>query len=360
MSRRMRYRSNMRLRSFIAMSVGRAKRFVGELRRIAARTPPSTPPALEPVPSQVVVGGQSFVCFTNQAETDAYTEWIRNGAGTEAPVHWAHQLAEQSWRVLDLGANVGTFAFSLAGRCREVVAVEALTTNYVLLTLGVAANPDRRVIPVHAAAWSSNQAVSIEGHSAWAQTDGRRGGDVPALTLPLILRTFCHDDVDLIKVDIEGAEEEIFPALLDYAASRSRLAVIYESNQAVTTRDVRHMHHEAIAAGFRLWYLDAKSLRPLPVLPDDPQPFLNCDVLGLKGHSTLSGVGEQWTSAELAERMAWEIQHNGTELCRTYARAVVEHMHEVGQHPSVRVALSSSPLSSQDESDYQRFSKLWV
>ncbi len=317
-------------------------------------------PAADLSPSlvEVEIGGHRFNCAVAAAATDGFSDWIRSGAGTEAPVHWAQRLVQPEWCVLDLGANLGTFSFPIAHDCRQVVAVEALPANYVLLTVAAASN-DVPVVPVHAAVWDRHATISMSGHSAWAQAVDHAEGHIPGLRVRDLVDAYADGEIDLVKIDIEGAEAAVMPDVLALAERRDRFAIIYEANQALSTDDVRGLHRSVAEAGFALWYLDPMSLRAMPVDLDVPQFVLNCDVLALKGEAATELPSSGWSVDELAERMAWEVEQNGTDACRWYARAVLEQLpRDVAEHPAVVAALGAEDIDDAAGREVSRYRRL--
>jgi len=121
--------------------------------------------------------------------------------------------------VLDIGANVGYSSTYFAGiypKC-EVVAVELMHSNFEQLSRNTAFLGNR-IRTVEAAVWSHNNGVSIAddtfrdgdawSHHASEATDGQRR--VPSITMLDLMREHAMPHVNVCKIDIEGAEYELF------------------------------------------------------------------------------------------------------------------------------------------------------
>lgn len=115
--------------------------------------------------------------------------------------------------VLDIGANIGTFSlFALAIAPSAIVhALEPSSASHRLLAANARANPNRAWHTHHGAAWSqdgtiafSNAALSTASRVTTETGDER----VPAWTLARLLAQ-AGGWADLVKVDIEGAEEAV-------------------------------------------------------------------------------------------------------------------------------------------------------
>jgi FkbM family methyltransferase len=137
--------------------------------------------------------------------------------------------------IVDAGANVGVTAAWYERRypgCR-VLAIEPEKENFSLLAANARSRP--AIIPVRAALSSSpGWVVLVNPHAgSWhyqfgpADADpssavGRAADSVPAVTLTQLRERHGFDGVDLLKIDIEGAERDLFegdPDLLERVAA---------------------------------------------------------------------------------------------------------------------------------------------
>ena len=123
-------------------------------------------------------------------------------------------LPAQPRLILDLGANVGyaSVYFALRHPTARVIAVEPEPSNVVLLRRNVAALP--RVDVVEGAAWPRSGRVSLHdpGKGQWGMRveAAVEAGNVHAVTIAELLERVEADWVDLVKIDIEGSERELF------------------------------------------------------------------------------------------------------------------------------------------------------
>src|SRR5260370_41482911 len=72
-----------------------------------------------------------------------------------------------SLKVVDVGGNVGALSLPLGAAGCRVLAIEALSSNFILLAQACLANRLSSVTPVHAAAYDKPSIVSMRGNSAW-------------------------------------------------------------------------------------------------------------------------------------------------------------------------------------------------
>lgn len=125
---------------------------------------------------------------------------------------------KEGWRVIDLGAFIGLYTLRAARLVRSrgvVISVEPLPENLRLLDLNVSVNSLRNVRLLAGCAWTSwGEAVMYIPSSPVNATLSREyakavGGPVRAvkvMCMPLDAMIERAGRVDLLKVDVEGAE----------------------------------------------------------------------------------------------------------------------------------------------------------
>jgi len=119
--------------------------------------------------------------------------------------------------ILDGGANIGLASLFLATRFpgARIAAVEPEGGNFELLCRNTSAYPN--ITPINAAIWSSDRSLYVhEGDDAGAwsyrvsSTTNAESPVVDGVTIPTLLRRLEWPKFDLIKLDIEGGEKEVF------------------------------------------------------------------------------------------------------------------------------------------------------
>lgn len=121
--------------------------------------------------------------------------------------------------VVDAGAHVGIFSMLASQWAARVVALEASPLNVELLRLNVRRNALANVEPRHCALWSTSAdalAFSSAGHSgggavaAGSPAEGAAPEPVRAVSLDDLIAEL--GPIDLLKMDVEGAEYEAIGA----------------------------------------------------------------------------------------------------------------------------------------------------
>lgn len=124
--------------------------------------------------------------------------------------------------IVDAGANIGLGSIYFANRYPEsrIVAIEPEMSNYEMLKRNVI--PYSNITPVNAALWDKNEEVNVvdPGFGKWAfMTQGENCQEeslgvmchkVCGTTIGKIMEDNELKKIDILKIDIEGAEREVF------------------------------------------------------------------------------------------------------------------------------------------------------
>lgn len=114
-------------------------------------------------------------------------------------------------RILDGGCNIGIASrvFARHWPDAEIVGVELDAGNLAMAARNCAAFP--RITLRRAALWDGPGLVRVSdpGDGAWSLRAEAGGGDVPAIALGALFDELGWESVDLVKLDIEGAERRV-------------------------------------------------------------------------------------------------------------------------------------------------------
>ena len=144
--------------------------------------------------------------------------------------------------IIDLGANIGlaTLYFAEKFPHARILAVEPESSNFkMLLQNAHKLVREGRCVPLQAAAWHEDSTLDLlnpEGDHYEFVFGEKSGGSVRALSMMSILASSGFEMVDLLKVDIEGAEVELFRGPLDWLPRVRALAIEFHG-------DARKMSH---------------------------------------------------------------------------------------------------------------------
>jgi FkbM family methyltransferase len=131
--------------------------------------------------------------------------------------------------VIDAGAHIGlaTVQFATWFPDARIVAIEPSDRNLAVLRRNAAAYPNVSVI--HGALWSRNTALEMENpdsNSTGFRVREVQRGPIVGITIPELMRRFHVAEIDLLKMDIEGTEKEIFEASTEEWLPKTRTICI--------------------------------------------------------------------------------------------------------------------------------------
>jgi FkbM family methyltransferase len=136
--------------------------------------------------------------------------------------------------IIDAGANIGLASIWFASKFPEarILAIEPERSNYDLLVRNLERYPN--VTPIHAALWTHRGTLGIDDprdEGPWAfQTRELEDlphpvDSVPCLSLADLISDYDLGWIDLLKVDIEGAEKEVFSSPSEWIGSVGAIAI---------------------------------------------------------------------------------------------------------------------------------------
>ena len=126
-------------------------------------------------------------------------------------INWCKENIESSQRFIDIGAHIGTYTWSVAPHCKEVIAFEPSRHNYNIMCANIALADLSHKVETHNIGLSSEDTY-LTFHER-DEDGGTNGFDTPYLgggktyQLPVkTLDSFVIGDIGLVKLDVEGHE----------------------------------------------------------------------------------------------------------------------------------------------------------
>ncbi|MCF8044280.1 MAG: FkbM family methyltransferase [Desulfarculaceae bacterium] len=131
--------------------------------------------------------------------------------------------------IVDAGANIGLSAiyFALAFPGADIMALEPESTNYELLETNTEEFP--HITPIKKGLWYKNSRLNItnpdEAKFSFSLEENDKSPDaVDGVTVDSLIQEHGLETIDILKIDIEGAEKEVFA---EKPAWLSRVKIIF-------------------------------------------------------------------------------------------------------------------------------------
>lgn len=125
-------------------------------------------------------------------------------------------LARNPKYIIDAGANIGMTSTVLANRYPEasIEALEVEQQNIELLKKNASPYPNIKVIEKGLWHRSAHLRIINPGTDSWGfrvgESSPKEAGAIPAISLNDLIDQSGYEVVDLLKIDIEGAEKDVF------------------------------------------------------------------------------------------------------------------------------------------------------
>ena len=178
---------------------------------------------------------------------------------------------DASPRILDLGANIGSFALRVFLRypAAQVASVEAADDTFEVLEANRRANPSSNWEVLNYGVWRDDGPLTLmrRGISVSHRViEGAGDEAVQGISLPTLLGRLGWDRVDLIKMDIEGGEDAVVPAALD-VLRRTRFLIIEIHSDRIDSAPILSALRSVYAYHWQL--NDRKSSKPLYIVANE-------------------------------------------------------------------------------------------
>lgn len=140
--------------------------------------------------------------------------------------------SKEPFFIIDAGANVGFTAIYFANRFPKarIIAIEPEESNFKLLQENTREYPHVRCIK--AGLWSSNtrlRITNLEKDSKWGfqveETTSAGPETCPAVSINDLLKEEKKKEIDIVKIDIEGSEKELFEKNYQWLSKTNLIAI---------------------------------------------------------------------------------------------------------------------------------------
>jgi len=124
--------------------------------------------------------------------------------------------------IVDAGANIGLASIYFANKFpnAKIIAIEPEKSNFAILKENVAHYPN--IVPLQAALWHENKEIHLidPGFGKWGfmtesknislKAKNKTCHAIMGITVDKLIQDYELEKIDILKIDIEGAEKEVF------------------------------------------------------------------------------------------------------------------------------------------------------
>ena len=227
----------------------------------------------------VYVGGNEVLCrvlgrfpmYVEGGDVSIGQHMILNGFWEMHVTEALAKAVEPGMTVVDVGANCGYFTLvmgHLAGKQGRCIAIEASPVMMARLAKTLRAAGMFPRCSLHEVAVCDESGQEIDLHVAAVSPMNAKIGDPPGGKMAALethrVQSSTLDDclegqrVDVMKVDIEGAEESMWAGAQETLARSPDIVIVMEVNSR-RYRDAGAFYRSIRNAGFPLRYLDARN-----------------------------------------------------------------------------------------------------
>jgi FkbM family methyltransferase len=260
------------------------------------------------VPVAIAGAPTVHVCI-DRAAGDPVAAWFADHDWIDEPVQRAFlELIRRGSRVLDLGCHLGTFSLAASALGADVLAVDAAPAHVELLRRAAHRNGFDGLRVVHAAVADEHVAGTegpgvvpfivrgIHGHVHASDQPSEEAIEVPVASVDQLLELVGWDDVDVVKMDVEGSEVAALRGMRRLFDRGARPAMVLESNASMLElfdSSVVELRSALTERGFELLLID--HLHPgvlVETEADTVQTECVSDILALT--SRPAGLAQRW------------------------------------------------------------------
>lgn len=134
--------------------------------------------------------------------------------------------------IIDCGANIGLTSIFFKNKYpgATIIAIEPEKNNFAILNKNLASY--NNIILYNNGIWDKQTNLKIEdaGYGNWGfivhETSEENQNTIKAISLNDIVKDNKLERIDILKIDIEGSEKEVFGAEYDYWLSKTKVLII--------------------------------------------------------------------------------------------------------------------------------------
>lgn len=165
--------------------------------------------------------------------TVAY-DFANTGVYERSLINWALTMMDPSKNFVDIGAHVGTWTLTFAKHCKHVYSFECTPRTYNFLCGNIALHNLDNNITVHKTAIGDYDGITnihVRNEDGGGNTCliMKENPGIPYETPIHKLDFFNLDNIGMIKIDVEGLEEQVFRGMTETIKRNNYPRIFFES-----------------------------------------------------------------------------------------------------------------------------------
>jgi FkbM family methyltransferase len=190
---------------------------------------------------EYIINGKPITIFY---EIDRFIKEIIINEEYEKWIDLVRLKGKKDLVIMDIGCNIGAFSLKMYDRAKKIYAIDVSPACINLLKQTIDYNKLDKIIPIQIGLSGKNEPREF---TKLSKTDGNihfidLGETAETITLATLFEKYNIDHVDLLKIDVEGAEELIFEAL-DVVKLKGKIgAIIGEHGRNTESLDHIGLH----------------------------------------------------------------------------------------------------------------------
>lgn len=171
--------------------------------------------------SEFVINDKNFrnKLFLRSHQSDPY---IFEQVFIEQQYRFPERFTQPVQWIIDAGANIGMATLFFANKypAAKIIAIEPDINNFTLLQRNTSGYP--QVTCLHSALWDKEETLEIGNKTqlsaGYMVEPSASAAGIPGLTINGIMKKYGIKNCSIVKIDIEGAEKEVFSSATEWIA----------------------------------------------------------------------------------------------------------------------------------------------
>jgi FkbM family methyltransferase len=223
----------------------------------------------------ILIEFQRQKMYVDPIDTWIYQPLLKTGILEREVTKLFIENVKRGMTIIDIGANIGYYtliAAKLIGKKGRVYAFEPELSNFNLLIKNIKLNNYKNVIAIQKAVSDRDEKTRLflsesnrEGHRIYNLKEGRRFIEIETTTLDNFFKN-REGEIDVIKMDIEGAEIAALKGMNNILKANQKLKLFIEFVPFILSKGSFNpidLPKEILRHGFKIYIINEKFKNPI-------------------------------------------------------------------------------------------------